>query len=163
MIRKVTIDDAGDICEIYNHYVLTTHINFEERPIAADEMASRIREAAEQLPWLVYQENGRLLGYCCATRWKARSAYRYSVETTVYLSSETTGRGIGSELYEILLSELQQIGVRSAVAGIALPNPASVALHEKFGFEKVAHFREIGYKFGQWIDVGYWQLLLSHR
>jgi len=102
-----------------------------------------------------------LLGYCYASKWKGRCAYRYSVESTVYLSPDATGKGIGSKLYGTLLAELRQRQFHTVIGGIALPNPASVALHEKLGFEKVAQFRQVGNKFGRWIDVGYWQLLLQ--
>lgn len=103
----------------------------------------------------------QLLGYCYASKWKGRCAYRYSVESTVYLSPDATGKGIGSKLYGTLLAELRQRQFHTVIGGIALPNPASVALHEKLGFEKVAQFRQVGNKFGRWIDVGYWQLLLQ--
>lgn len=163
MIRQVTTEDAPEICEIYNYYVLKTSITFEEHPVQKDEMTKRIRETTAKLPWLIWCANGHILGYCYASAWKNRPAYRLSVETTVYLHAEALGNRIGSQLYEALISELQQRSVHAAIAGIALPNPASIALHEKFGFEKVAHFKEVGFKFGRWIDVGYWQLIISAR
>ncbi|HEV8248126.1 MAG TPA: GNAT family N-acetyltransferase, partial [Polyangiaceae bacterium] len=98
-----------------------------------------------------------IVGYAYATRWRTRPAYRFSTEITVYLDPECRRLGIGSRLYEELLAKLQARGVHAAMAGIALPNEASVALHEKFGFSKVAHFKEVGFKFNTWIDVGYWQ------
>ena len=160
MIRDATVADAADICKIYNHYVLQTSITFEEIPVTIDEMERRIQQTTASLPWLVWQNGSALLGYCYASPWRVRPAYRHSVESTVYLQSEATGKGIGSKLYEALLSELRQREFHAVVGGIALPNEASVALHEKLGFEKVAHLKEIGYKFGRWIDVGYWQNLL---
>jgi phosphinothricin acetyltransferase len=112
------------------------------------------------LPWLVAEEDGTVVGYAYATKWRTRPAYRQSVEVTVYVASDRRRRGIGSVLYDSLLDELRDHGIHAAIGGIALPNPASVALQEKFGFEKVAHFAEVGFKFGKWIDVGYWQRIL---
>lgn len=161
MICEATAADAEEICAIYNHYVLQTAITFEERPVAMDEMVNRIERNRPVLPWLVWRNGSELLGFCYANPWKGRPAYRRSVESTVYLRNGATRKGIGSQLYEALLSELRRGEFHSVLGGIALPNQPSVAFHEKFRFEKVAHFREIGYKFGRWIDVGYWQLLLS--
>jgi len=160
MLRNVREDDAPLICEIYNHYVQSTPITFEETPVAATEMRSRILKVTETLPWLVSEEDGKLVGYSYATKWKERSAYRYSAEATIYLHPTAIGRGKGSELLGALLSELRTRQIHCVMGGVALPNPASVALLEKFGLRQVAHLREVGYKFGTWIDVGYWQLVL---
>ena len=160
MIRPVTTDDAAQICEIYNRYVLETAITFEEESVSAAEMLRRITEAAK-LPWLVWEEQGTLLGYCYAKPWRPRSAYRYSVETTLYVRADSVGRGIGSGLYRKLIADLGAQGIHAVIGGIVVPNEASVALHEKLGFKKTAHFREVGWKFGQWRDVEYWQLILS--
>jgi len=162
VIRAATMADAGAIARIYNHYVAHTVITFEEHPVSAEEMAERIAENdAMSLPWLVLEQDERLAGYACASKWKARSAYRFSVEVTVYLEPGTSGRGLGTQLYAALFAELRANGVHVAIGGIALPNPASVALHEKFGMRKVAHFEQVGFKFGEWIDVGYWQARLG--
>jgi L-amino acid N-acyltransferase YncA len=160
MIRPATTDDASQICAIYNHYVAHTPITFEERPVTPEEMTQQIAEVMEALPWLVGEEDGKVLGFAYASKWKGRCAYRYSVESTVYLDPTATGKGFGSQLYQLLFNELRQRGMHTALAGISLPNVASVALHEKFGFQKVAHFKEVGRKFEQWIDLGYWQLFL---
>jgi phosphinothricin acetyltransferase len=160
MIRNVRADDAPLICDLYNHYVLRTPITFEETPVTATEMESRILKVTETLPWLVSEEDGKLIGYCYAAKWKERSAYRHSVEATVYLHPGSVGNGGGSELLAALLAELRAREIHCVMGGAALPNPASVALLEKFGLRQVAHFREVGYKFGAWIDVGYWQLVL---
>lgn len=160
MIRQVVMEDAAQICDIYNHYVSDTPITFEEQPVTISEMESRIGDTLKSLPWLVWEEDQRLLGYCYANRWKARSAYRYSVEASVYLRSDARGKGIGSQLYAVLLAALRERKLHTVIGGVALPNPSSVALLEKFGFEKTAHFKQVGNKFGQWIDVGYWQLIL---
>jgi L-amino acid N-acyltransferase YncA len=160
MIRTATTDDAAEICEIYNHYVMQTTITFEEQPVAPNDMKKRMTEVLKGLPWVVCEEDGKVQGFAYASRWKGRCAYRYSVESTVYLDPAAIGKGIGSHLYQSLLAELRQRKLHTAMGGIALPNDASVALHEKFGFQKVAHFKEVGQKFEKWIDVGYWQLVL---
>jgi phosphinothricin acetyltransferase len=160
MIRDATADDAPAICAIYNPYVRSTAITFEETPVAPAAMAERIAEIRRAHPWLVREIDGEIAGYAYAGAWRTRPAYRYAVETTIYLAPGHTGRGVGRALYEALLAELAGRGYRCAMGGIALPNPASVALHEKVGFVKVAHFREVGFKLDRWIDVGYWQRML---
>ena len=112
------------------------------------------------LPWLVAEQTDQVIGYAYASKWKERCAYRYSVESTVYLDPSFTGQGIGTKLYEALLAILQRNSIHIVIGGIALPNPASVALHERLGFNKVAHFKEVGYKFNRWVDVGYWEASL---
>lgn len=161
-IRAVAAADAGSIAEIYNHYITDTVVTFEEQPVSRAEMAERIHEiVSAALPWLVVELDGRVAGYAYASKWKGRSAYRFTNEISVYLDRNHLGLGLGSRLYTELLPILAGRGMHAVIGGIALPNPASAALHEKFGFEKVAHFREVGFKFGQWIDVGYWQRTLS--
>jgi phosphinothricin acetyltransferase len=161
LIRTATESDAEAIVRIYNHYVLNTSITFEEDAVSSQEMAGRIAEvAANSLPWLVLEQDGEIVGYAYASKWKGRCAYRFSVETTVYLAPDLGGRGRGSKLYEVLIAQLKEKGFHAAMGGIALPNPSSIALHEKFGMTKVAHFKEVGFKFGQWLDVGYWEGLL---
>jgi phosphinothricin acetyltransferase len=124
-------------------------------------MARRIEEAGSaSLPWLVAEREGKVAGYAYATPWRVRSAYRFSVEVTVYVDPGCPRMGIGSRLYEQVLPRLKARGLHAALGVIALPNDASVAFHERFGFAKVAHLREVGFKFDRWIDVGYWQLML---
>jgi L-amino acid N-acyltransferase YncA len=162
IIRTAGPNDGGPISRIYNHYVANTIVTFEEEPVSGEQMTGRIEEVrSASLPWLVAEVDRALAGYAYASRWKGRCAYRFSVEVTVYLDPAHTGRGIGSRLFEQLLAELRQRGFRTALGGIALPNDASIALHERFGFSKAAHFEQVGFKFGRWIDVGYWQLLLQ--
>jgi len=160
VIRPAVTSDATAIAAIYNDYIRKTVITFEEVPVAVDEMAQRVLDVGERLPWLVWDDGGTVAGWAYATPWKARSAYRFSVETTVYLAASHHGRGLGTALYGALIEDLRARKLHSAVGGIALPNPASVALHEKLGFIKIAQFAEIGWKLGRWIDVGYWQLIL---
>lgn len=166
MIRAAAPPDAEAIARIYNHYVLNTIITFEEEAVSAADIAARIADVAQAgLPWLVAKQEGSVIAYAYASRWKSRCAYRHSAETTVYVNPGFTGRGHGRELYRMLLDELVARNQHAAIGGIALPNAASVTLHESLGFTRVAHFREVGFKFGRWIDVGYWQRLLSpaHR
>lgn len=160
MLRTVQPDDALAIAEIYNHYILNSPATFEELPVAPGEMRQRIVETAESYPWFVCEEDGKLLGYAYGRRWRERAAYRYSTEAGVYLDPSAVGMGIGSALLDALLTELRARQFHSVIGGVALPNEASVALLLKFGFRQVAHFKETGNKFGRWIDVGYWQLML---
>ncbi len=160
MIRAAEAADAPRICEIYNHYIEHTVVTFEETSVAAHDIAARIAAITQRYPWLVYEANGTVAGYAYAGEWKQRSAYRHSVESTIYLSPDITRRGIGTELYGALLTRLHGQGLHCAVGVIALPNAGSVALHERLGFKKVAHLAEIGWKLGRWVDVGYWQRAL---
>jgi L-amino acid N-acyltransferase YncA len=160
MLRNVHPDDAASICEIYNHYVQHSSATFEEAPLTPGEMLHRIVETTKAYPWFVWEENGKLLGYCSGRKWRERAAYRHSVEVSTYLQPAAVGKGIGSLLFDALLTDLRNRQFHCVIGGVSLPNPASVALLEKFGLRQVAHFREVGNKFGQWIDVGYWQLVL---
>lgn len=161
MLRAATPADAAAIAAIYNHYVLHTIVTFEEEAVSADEITARIREVqGAGIPWFVWEENGRVLGYTYASKWKSRCSFRYSLETTVYLDKDATGRGLGRKLYTPLIEALRAQKYHALIGGISIPNPASIALHEKLGFQKIGHFREVGWKFNQWIDVGYWELVL---
>ncbi len=160
MIRPATAADASRIAAIYNHHVRETVVTFEEQPVADEEMARRIAETVAEYPWLVSELDGAMVGYAYASSWKRRSAYRYAVESTIYLTPEFHGRGLGSELYRALIAEMRARGFHCTIGGISLPNPASIALHEKLGYKHIGQFREVGWKFGKWVDVGYWELLL---
>lgn len=160
MIRNVRGSDAEKICSIYNKYITDTKITFEEETISVEEIISRIQIVTKKYPWLVYEEDGNVIGYTYATHWKLRTAYRHTVETAIYLDSDHHGKGFGSKLKGAMIDTLREKGFHCVISGIALPNPASVALCENFGFKKIAHFKEVGYKFDEWIDVAYWQLLL---
>lgn len=161
LIRSATATDSEAIARIYNHYIRESVITFEENDVSPEEMAGRVQETiAAMLPWLVAEDQGVVVGYAYASKWRARSAYRFAVESTVYLDQYYTGRGVGTKLYQELLGILRTKSLHVVIGGIAQPNPASVALHERLGFEKVAHFREVGFKLGRRVDVGYWQLAL---
>lgn len=160
MIRPATPEDAHAICDIYNYYVLYTHFNFEEEAVGIEEMKQRIAAVTQKLPWLVFELEGTIAGYAYASEWKSRRSYRFSAESTIYLRHGLTGGGIGTQLYAALFNALAGTQIHAVMGGVAQPNDASVALHEKFGFVKVAHFKEVGYKFDRWIDVAYWEKLL---
>ena len=160
MIRPATLDDARAIAAIYNPYITGSTITFEEQEVSVEDMRGRISDVTAHLPWLVFERDGVVLGYAYATRWRTRSAYRFATETTVYLSPSCHRQGIGRQLYTDLLHRLRVLGIHCAIGGVALPNEASVRLHESLGFKKVAQFQEVGYKFGRWIDVAYWERLV---
>lgn len=160
-VRPARPEDAPQLAEIYNHYVRTSTITFEEEPVSASQMAERIGEIQSlKYPWLLAADATGILGYAYGGKWKVRAAYRHSSEITVYVRPGLERSGVGSALYRELLPALRTCGVHAAIGGIAQPNDASVRLHEKFGFEKCAHFKEVGFKFNRWIDVAYWQLIL---
>ena len=160
-IRPATAADAEAVAAIYNPYVTGSTITFETEPVAAAEMAVRMSDAlASNLPWLVAVGDRGVVGYAYASKWKGRCAYRYAVESTVYVDAAHQGQGIGKALYMALIDALRARSMHTVIGGIALPNAASIALHERLGFENVARFRQVGFKLERWIDVGYWQLLL---
>jgi L-amino acid N-acyltransferase YncA len=161
--RPVKLADAEQIAEIYNFYVLNTHHTFETEPISFEEMQNRIGDIVKNYPYFVGEKDGKILAYAYAAQYKSRCAYKSSVEVSVYVKNGTKGKGVGRKLYERLFEELEQTDVHAIIAGIALPNDASIRLHEKFGFEKVAHFREVGFKFYKWIDVGYWEFIRKRK
>ena len=162
MIRPVVVEDAGAIASIYNHFIENSTISFEEIPVDKANIKHRIQKVLETgLPWLVHESEGKINGYAYATKWKDRSAYRFTAESTVYVAHNAAKTGIGSALYEELFSQLTARSFRSIIAVIALPNEGSVRLHEKFGFVKSGEFKEIGYKFDRWINVAYWQLQIG--
>lgn len=160
MIRPASAADAPAIRAIYNHYVAHSIATFEEQPLTVAAMQAQMAAVQDkQLPWLVVEHDGEVAGYACASPWKTRSGYRFTVETSIYLAPDRIGHGFGTRLYASLLEALRGRGIHCVIGGAAQPNPASVALHEKFGFTRIAHFREDGFKFGRWIDVVYWQKL----
>lgn len=160
MIRTATPADAPVIARIYAPFISDTIVTFEEVAVSVEEMEQRIRQVMASYPWLVYEEEGAVIGYAYGTQWRQRAAYRRTVETAIYLAPEALGRGVGRMLYQALLDDLRERGFHVAMGVIALPNAESVVLHEKLGFAKAAHFTEVGYKFGRWVDVGYWQRTL---
>ncbi len=160
-IRPFAPGDEHGICALYNHYISHTTVTFEEAPLTARAMRARIDDYRQHHPWLVCEIDGQLVGYSYASQFHHRSAFRHTVESTVYVRQGFGRRGIGQALYRPLLQHLAQQGCHVALAAIALPNDSSVGLHEALGFTKVGHFSQVGRKFGQWIDVGYWEKRLA--
>ncbi|HEM2866013.1 GNAT family N-acetyltransferase [Streptococcus suis] len=152
-IRSARTEDAADLVAIYAPYVEKTAITFETEVPTVEAFASRIEKTLEKFPYLVAVEEGKVVGYAYASTYYARAAYDWTVELSVYVSREARGKGIGSLLYDALEEELTERGFKNFLACIALPNPASLALHEKRGYEQVAHFKKVGYKFGTWHDI----------
>ncbi len=161
MIRKVEPQDVNAISCIYNKYIAETDITFETEQLDNNEISNRINSISDTCPYLVYIEDGNLLGYCYAHPWKQRAAYSKSYETTIYLSPEGKGRGIGTKLMKRLISESRQHGIHALIACITAGNKASICLHEKLGFIKVSHFRQVGMKFDKWLDVVDYELILE--
>lgn len=159
--RLANEDDAAAIADIYRGYVEQAHFTFEEVAPDAAEMATRMANPIH--PWLVAEEKGRVLGYASTSPMRNRAAYRWSVETGIYLAPDAQGRGVGSWLLGAHLQLLERQGFVTVVAGIALPNDASVALHQKLGFVLSGVERGVGFKFGRWVDVARWQRDLAPR
>ena len=160
-VRVASPTDADAIATLYNHFIAQTTVTFEEAEVSAADIRQRMEEVqAASLPWWVAERDGQIAGYAYASKWKGRCAYRFSVEVSIYIHPLHVRHGIGTEIYSRLLPTLKHLGIHVALGGIALPNEASVGLHEKFGFVKAAHFKEVGFKFNRWIDVGYWQRTL---
>jgi L-amino acid N-acyltransferase YncA len=152
--------DAAACAAIYEPFVRDTAVSFEERAPDAREFAERIRRLSLRFPWLVAEEGGEVVGYAYAAPHRERASYRWAADVTVYVSEGWRGRRVGRALYDALLALLVRQGIQVAVAGITLPNEASVALHERCGFELVGVHSRIGWKLGAWRDVGWWQLEL---
>lgn len=156
MIRAATHKDAAAIAAVYAPYVTDTVVSFEEQPPTTGEMAARMDL---RLPWLVADVDG-VTGFAYAAPHRGRAAYRWAVDVSVYLSPDSRGRGLGRALYDALLPVVRDLGYVQAFAGIALPNDASVALHERVGFAPIGVYRSVGFKHDAWHDVGWWQLTL---
>lgn len=160
-IRFARPEDGSAVAEIYRPYVANTAISFEQMPPSAAEMGERIVATIATCPFLVFEEQGEILGYAYAGPHRARPAYRWSVDVTVYVASRVQRRGIGRRLYGELLDQLSQQGFHAAFAGITLPNASSVGLHEALGFRHLGTYHEVGFKFGRWHDVGWWRRALN--
>jgi phosphinothricin acetyltransferase len=156
-----SIDDADAIQAIYAPIVASTAISFETEPPSTDVIRERIADKLRSLPWIVAEIDGEVIGYAYAAPHRERGAYRWSVETSVYVAAQARQGGVGRRLYRSLVNCLQRQGYVNAFAGIALPNAASVALHEAVGFEPAGTLRAVGFKLGTWHDVGYWRLQLQ--
>ena len=160
-IRAATDADAHGVCEIYRPVVTHTAASFETTPPSVDEVRDRIALTTAILPWLIADLDTRVVGYAYASAHRARAAYRWSVDTSVYVAESWHRHGVGRALYSALIERLSALGYVNAFAGITLPNPASVALHESVGFTPVGVFRSVGFKLGAWHDVGWWGIQLT--
>ncbi|MEB8433430.1 GNAT family N-acetyltransferase [Cocleimonas sp. KMM 6892] len=161
LIRSVTTDDAAAICEVYNYYIENTCISFEYDPVSVEEMTRRISATTESYPWIVYEQQGKIIGYAYANKYAVREAYKGTLEVTIYTENGNGEKGLGTKLYQHLFDLIDNTtSAHTLMSIIALPNEASVKLHEKLGFEKAGHFKEVGFKFDQWVDVGHWQKML---
>ena len=160
-IRVATVSDATAIAEIYAPFVRDTFISFEAEPPTADEMARRISQTLQTHPWLVAEQDGNVIGYAYAGKHRERAAYRWAVDVAIYIRGDKHGAGIGRALYSRLIEIIRAQRFHAAFAGIALPNLISVRLHEAFGFKPIGIYKEVGFKGGEWLDVGWWELILS--
>ena len=160
-LRAATPDDAAAMAEIYATYVTGSAVSFETEAPDAAAMRGRIEASGDLYPWLVGEADGTILGYAYAAPFRTRPAYRFTVETTIYLRPEAAGRGLGARLYEPLLAILEAQGFTQAIAAITLPNEASVRLHERLGYAAAGIYRQVGWKLDAWHDVGLWQKALA--
>jgi thioredoxin type arsenate reductase len=162
-IRKATLEDAKEICRIYNYYIENTAITFETAAVSESEMQQRIKGFLDDgFPYYVGEIDARIAGYCYLHNWNNRCAYSSTKEVTIYLDKDLQGKGIGTILYQHLFKEIYKNDIHALIAGICIPNESSVRLHERFGFKQASHMKEIGWKFDQWRDVGHW-LLIIHQ
>lgn len=160
IVRGSSPADAGAVAEIYNCYVLNTAITFDTEPITIEDMRGRMVAIMCAYPYLVAEYNGCVVGYCYAHEWKSRAAYRRTWETTVYVRPESCGMHVGRRLMDMLVKECRRLGCHSLIACITADNEKSISFHRRLGFEQVSLFREVGFKFGRYLDVADYELLL---
>lgn len=153
MIRKVRLDDAPAIANIYNPFITQTTVSFETEEVSTEQMAQRIADISAHYPYYVYEEDGKLLGYCYLHAWKERAAYAPTLELTIYLAPEAQGRGIGRPMVEQLIADARKMQVHALIACITQENEHSVCFHQSLGFKQVSHFKNVGYKLGRMLDV----------
>jgi len=162
-VRPATEHDLGQINDIYNRYVVETHFTFDVEPMTLEARREWFGhyDHTGRYRVLVGVSDASVIGFASSSRWRPKPAYETSVETSIYLAPDAVGRGTGTRLYEELLKQLQREDLHRAYAGIALPNQASIALHERLGFKRVAHFTEQGRKFDRYWDVGWYEKALG--
>ena len=161
MIRPVHINDAQELLEMYNYYVINTTVNFDIEPLSLKTFTDKLNIITADYPFIVLEENNEILGYAYGSRFRPRAAYNYVAESTVYVKHTAHGKQIGSKLYAELIKLLKETDLHTVLGVLTIPNEASIKLHEKFGFEQVANLKEVGLKFGEWQNVGIWQLKLD--
>ena len=155
-LRIARPEDGADIADIFAPFVANTVITFEEIPPTAADMSARIEKTLRTHPWLVVEENGKVVAYAYATQHRARASYRWSCDASVYVAETARRRGLARELYTQLFETLVKLGFSSVYAGITLPNAPSVRLHESIGFQLIGVYPRVGFKLGEWLDVGWW-------
>lgn len=160
MIRSVEITDAQELLNIYNYYVLNSTVNFDIEPVGLETFINKIKRIKTDYPFIVYKEGGEILGYAYGSRFRPRPAYNNTVESTVYVKHTAHGKQIGSKLYAALIELLKETNLHTVLGVLTIPNDASIRLHEKFGFQQVANLKQVGLKFGEWQNIGIWQLHL---
>lgn len=160
-VRDFAAPDVAAANALTNHFIEHTSIHFGSAPARDEDFRALWEKGRERFPWLAAEVNGRFAGYCKAGMWRERDAYARTVEAGIYVTEDARGKGVGKALYEALFTRLRAAGFRAVVAGVTLPNEASVRLHESCGFRKVGVFHAVGYKFGAWHDVGFWELDLN--
>ncbi|WP_159019546.1 GNAT family N-acetyltransferase [Algibacter sp. L3A6] len=161
MIRKATLADTSALLEIYNYYVIHTTVTFDEAALSLNAFTEKLELILKDYPCIVFEDNNEILGFAYGSKFRPKPAYNYTVESTVYVKNGAHGKQIGSKLYTELLEQLKQRNFKSVLGVLTIPNPASVKLHEKFGFTQVAHLKEVGFKFDTWLDVGIFQLKIN--
>lgn len=160
MIRPYNINDTRELLDIYNYYIVNSVATFDDVAIPFEVFLEKVTIINTNYPFLVFEEDNQILGYAYGSKFRPKPAYNNTVESTVYVKHGEHGKQIGSLLYKELLALLKKQHCHVVLGVITLPNQASIKLHEKFGFEKVAHLKEVGFKFNTWHDVGFWQLNL---
>lgn len=157
MIRAFRLEDIEQLVEIYNYYIENTVITFDRIAFTTDDFNRKIKSIYKKYPFIVLEENNEILGFAYGSSWRTKPSYKHTAESTIYLKNGVLGKGIGTTLYTELLKQLKQQNFHTIIGGLTLPNDASIKIHEKLGFKKVAHFKEVGRKFNQWHDVAFWQ------
>jgi phosphinothricin acetyltransferase len=161
-IRKATINDAGAICNIFNYYVENSATTLETDPVSEDESRQRINNTINSGHLFYIGEiDGKIIGFYCTYPWNNRCACKNTIEESIYLDKDETGKGYGTQLFEHLLKHIDKTKVHTLIATIVIQNEGSIRLHEKFSFKQVSHIKETGRKFDQWQDIGHWQLILE--
>lgn len=158
MVRPFHIKDTQALLDIYNYYVLNTTVTFDIEALSFKIFKDKLIHINSEYPCIVYEENNKILGYAYGSRFRPKPAYNYVAESTVYVRHDVHGKQIGTKLYAELLRLLKKTDLHTVLGVLTIPNEASIKLHEKLGFKKVAHLKEVGLKFGEWQHVGIWQL-----
>lgn len=159
-IREVKPTDAKAIADIYNYYIVNTTVTYELEPVTEKEMAQRIEEISTRYPYFVFEQEGQVIAYCYAHPWRTRAAYQHTLETTIYLRHDVKHRGIGSVMVKHLIELCRQQGYHVLIACATDENEESRIFHEHLGFKHVAHYSEVGRKFGRWIGINDFELIL---